>query len=184
MDCQISGLNKVQVKETDTCPPSSSTGVDSKDADFPAAINLELSLLQFHVSKVRTCPAERRESCFLVTCPGKLSVTGFMWNLHPELLCCSLQLAPKGCHAPAMGCTAMNAGWMFNPGETLTMPLVCCPLSLVSVQPLPVVEITSNDSRQAGLVLVPPESSGTHVCDERHPSRRWCQGRQVLVSSF
>lgn len=98
LGCQISGLNKVTVKETDTCPPSSSTGVDSQDANFPTAINLELPLLQFHVSKVRTCPAEKRESCFLVTCPGKLSVTVCMWNLHPELLCSGLQLAPKGCH--------------------------------------------------------------------------------------
>lgn len=137
LGCQISGLNTEQGKETDTYPPSSSTGVESKDADFPAAINLVLPLLQFHVSKVRTCPAEKRESCFLVTCPGRLSVTVWMWNLHPELLCCGLQLAPKGCHALVMGCTAINAGWMFNPGESLRMPLVYCPLSLVSLQPLP-----------------------------------------------
>lgn len=55
----MSGLNKVQGKETDTSPPSCSIGVDSKDADFPAAINLEVPLLQFHVSKVRTSPAEK-----------------------------------------------------------------------------------------------------------------------------
>lgn len=94
----------------------------------------------------------------------------------------------QNCCAPAsslplkavMGSMATDAGWMFNPGENLRMPLVQCPLSLVSVQPLPVVEITSNNSRQVGRVLVPSESSA-FVLSVRESKAWWALFRRAGI---